>query len=114
MVHFRFHASARTGRKTFHLVVLLVTFAVLVCDSRAHALDPAKAITQYIHDAWQTEHGLPKNSVQAITQTSDGYLWLGTQEGLVRFDGIQFTVFDSTNSPGIRHNHIDSIVPARD
>jgi signal transduction histidine kinase/ligand-binding sensor domain-containing protein/CheY-like chemotaxis protein len=114
MVYFRFHASARTDRKTFRLVVLFATAAVVVCGSRAHALDPAKAITQYMHDAWQTEHGLPQNSVQAIAQTPDGYLWLGTQEGLVRFDGIQFTVFDRTNSPGIRHNHIDAIVPSRD
>src|SRR5207302_6730710 len=65
-------------------------------------------------DNWQTEHGLPQNSVQAIAQTLDGYLWLGTQEGLVRFDGIRFTVFDQSNTQGIRHNHINAIVPARD
>ena len=42
--------------------------------------------------------GLPQASVRAIAQTADGYIWLGTEEGLVRFDGVRFTVFDTTNS----------------
>jgi ligand-binding sensor domain-containing protein len=57
-------------------------------------LDPDVRIQDYIHDAWRVEEGLPQNSVRAIVQTQDGYLWFGTQEGLVRFDGIRFKVFD--------------------
>ena len=62
-------------------------------------LDPQKAITQYMHDVWQIEEGLPQNTVQAILQTSDGYLWLGTEEGVVRFNGATFEIFDRTNTP---------------
>ena len=62
------------------------------------ALDPAKAITQYIHQSWQTDAGLPENSVSSIAQTLDGYLWAGTENGLVRFDGVKFTVFDKINT----------------
>ncbi len=50
-------------------------------------------------DVWQTEEGLPHNTVTALTQTRDGYLWLGTQGGLVRFDGVRFTVLDTHNTP---------------
>ena len=64
------------------------------------ALDPRKAITQYAHQVWKTDNGLPQNSIQAILQTRDGYIWLGTERGLVRFDGVQFTVFDKGNTPG--------------
>ena len=73
------------------------------------ALDPNKAITQYMHDVWQTEQGLPQNSVTAIVQTRDGYLWLGTQEGLVRFDGVRFTVFDKKNTPELTDNFIRTL-----
>ncbi len=71
--------------------------------------DPRKSITQYTHEVWQSDNGLPQNSVEAIKQTKDGFLWLATQEGLVRFDGVQFTVFDKNNTPQIRHNHIVSL-----
>jgi len=65
-------------------------------------LDPRKSITQYALQVWKTENGLPQNSIQAIAQTRDGYLWLGTERGLVRFDGVQFTVFDKGNTPGLQ------------
>src|SRR6266496_3025810 len=60
-----------------------------------------RANASYIIDVKETEDGLPQNSVIAITQTRDGYLWLGTLNGLVRFDGIRFTVFDENNTPGL-------------
>ena len=74
----------------------------------AWALDPARAITQYGHDAWGIEQGLPQGSIETILQTRDGYLWLGTEEGLVRFDGVKFTVFDKRNTPGL----LDSFIAA--
>ena len=78
------------------------------------ALDPHKAITQYTHTNWQTEEGLPQIAVQCITQTRDGYLWVGTQEGIVRFDGVKFTVFDRNNTEGINHNSIQSLLQTTD
>jgi ligand-binding sensor domain-containing protein len=65
----------------------------------AEALDPSRALTQYQNDRWQPEQGLPQSTVQAITQTRDGYLWVGTLDGLARFDGVRFTVFDARTVP---------------
>jgi ligand-binding sensor domain-containing protein/signal transduction histidine kinase len=72
----------------------------------ALALDPQKVIGQYVLDAWTSADGLPQNTVIAVAQTLDGYLWLGTEGGLVRFDGVSFTVFDRTNTPEIKNNII--------
>src|SRR5664279_5161584 len=80
-------------------------FAAGVLLSRdARALDPTKAITQYVQDVWTTRDGLPQNSVYSIAQTRDGYIWLATQEGLARFDGVRFTVFDRSNT-SLRRNY---------
>ena len=57
----------------------------------ASALDPGRRLTQYLQRIWQTRQGLPQSSILAIQQTKDGYLWLGTPDGLVRFDGVRFT-----------------------
>ena len=57
-------------------------------------------------DAWSTEEGLPQSSVISVIQTRDGYLWLGTLNGLVRFDGNHFTVFDENNTPGLSSERI--------
>ena len=70
-----------------------------------HSLDPNKQITQYLHDVWQTEDGLPLNDVSDIIQTYDGYLWIGTEEGLVRFDGVKFTVFNKQNTAAMKKSH---------
>jgi ligand-binding sensor domain-containing protein/signal transduction histidine kinase len=56
----------------------------------ASALDPTRIVSQYLHDSWGTERGWPGGSITAIAQTSDGYLWIGTDKGLVRFDGLNF------------------------
>src|SRR5579864_8790017 len=66
-------------------------------------------ISEYVHDVWQTADGLPQNSVQAIAQTPDGYLWIATQEGLVRFDGIRFQVFDRNSNPELGNNDIRAL-----
>ena len=68
----------------------------------AFALDPRKALTQYAQKVWTQEHGLPQDTIRTIAQTTDGYLWLGTDEGLARFDGYDFVVFDKdhNNLPG--------------
>ncbi|HET9765201.1 MAG TPA: two-component regulator propeller domain-containing protein, partial [Thermoanaerobaculia bacterium] len=67
----------------------------------ASALEPGKALTQYVYDVWTDRDGLPQSYVQTILQTRDGYLWIGTEEGLVRYDGVRFTVFDERNTPGL-------------
>jgi signal transduction histidine kinase/ligand-binding sensor domain-containing protein len=61
----------------------------------AFALDPSRTLTQYVHRIWQVQQGLPESSIYSILQSRDGYLWLGTQTGLVRFDGVRFTPLES-------------------
>ncbi len=85
------HRSAPAG--------LALAFCCLLSRSRSlEALDPRKALTQFARDAWTSDQGLPQNSVNAIVQSPDGYLWLATQEGVARFDGARFVVFDPRNS----------------
>ncbi|MEK7685794.1 MAG: two-component regulator propeller domain-containing protein, partial [Verrucomicrobiota bacterium] len=91
------------------LIGLAIWLAVLSAVHTAWALDPAKAITQYHLDVWTERDGLPQGCVQAITQTRDGYLWIGTRDGLARFDGVAFTVFNAENTPGLRANDIRSL-----
>jgi ligand-binding sensor domain-containing protein len=67
------------------------------------------AVAQYRIDSWTTENGLPHNSVSDILQTRDGYLWLATADGLVRFDGVRFTTFNRANSPGMTGNRITAL-----
>jgi PAS domain S-box-containing protein len=70
---------------------------------------PGRLLTQYAQRHWDDRDGLPQNSVQALAQTRDGYLWLGTQAGLVRFDGVRFTTFDRTASPALERPYIWSL-----
>jgi ligand-binding sensor domain-containing protein/signal transduction histidine kinase len=60
----------------------------------------------FIVDSWNNEQGLPQSSVISVIQTRDGYLWLGTLNGLVRFDGNCFAIFDEHNTPGLRSDRI--------
>ncbi len=66
--------------------------------------DATEALRVYA-DVWQVENGLPQDAIQAITQTKDGYLWLGTEQGLVRFDGVRFTVFNRKNTPALKSSY---------
>src|SRR5450631_328678 len=67
---------------------------------------PASA--QYRLDMWTVDNGLPQNSIRAIHQTADGYMWLVTFDGVARFDGVHFTLFNKSTSPGINSNRFDS------
>jgi ligand-binding sensor domain-containing protein/signal transduction histidine kinase len=73
------------------------------------ALGTGKPLGEYEEQSWQSNSGLPQNTVRAIAQTSDGYLWIGTEAGLVRFDGIDFAVFDTGNTPALRSDIISSL-----
>ncbi len=87
----------------------ILTFAVLVAAMlglSAHA-QPQPTDSRFTVDSWGTGQGLlPDDSVLAMTQTRDGYLWLGTLNGIVRFDGVRFTVFDESNTPKLPSSQI--------
>lgn len=82
-------AARKFGRTTefrFRSALLVQGVMFLRVPAAKASLDPAKAITQFVHQSWQSEQGLPENSVTSIAQTKDGYLWLSTKGGLARFD----------------------------
>src|SRR5271169_6063989 len=73
----------------------LVVLAAVVSAWPALALDPNRALTQYVHRIWQTQQGVPPGTIYGLWLTRDGYLWLGTQTGLLRFDGVEFRAAES-------------------
>jgi ligand-binding sensor domain-containing protein/signal transduction histidine kinase len=80
--------------------------AILYFAAAAFAGGTAFGAQEYIVDTWQVEDGLPQSSVTSVVQTRDGYLWAGTKDGLVRFDGVRFVVFDAGNTTAIRNSRI--------
>jgi ligand-binding sensor domain-containing protein/signal transduction histidine kinase len=80
----------------------------------AKALDPHTALAQYGYQSWQTDTGLPQNTVHAIVQGRDGYLWIATEGGLVRFDGVDFRAYTRANAPGLPSDLIDDLMEGHD
>ena len=78
------------------------------------ALDPGRGLREFGRQVWLSENGLPQNTVQAVAQTPDGYIWIGTQEGLARFDGVKFDIFDKQNTPALKSNDIRCLLAAHD
>lgn len=65
---------------------------------------------QYGFEVWTAENGLPQNTFRGLAQTPDGFLWIATLDGLVRFDGVRFTTFDKANTAGISSNRFRSMI----
>jgi len=87
-------------------------FAAAVLPALA-SLAPTRPLSSFIHQSWQSAQGLPQNSVLAMAQTRDGYLWIGTEEGLVRFDGVRFTTFNARSS-GLPSKVVTALLPSGD
>src|SRR5438128_12194280 len=77
------------------------------------ALEPQKSITQFTHTAWSAKDGIP-GPVRAMAQTQDGYLWLGTDAGLYRFDGLRFSPYEPSRGPHLHGPAVQSLLAARD
>ena len=82
-------------------IAISLLFSLLIFPITTYALDPNRAITQYVIDLWNIDKGLPNSAINDIAQTPDGYLWLATSGGLIRFDGVHFKTFDSSVSAEI-------------
>lgn len=87
---------------------------VLWSAPRAWSLDPSRAISQYAMRHWTAEDGLHNESVMALAQTKDRYVWVGTQDGLARFDGIRFTYFGRETHPEFRSSFVFALLADRD
>ena len=88
--------------------------ALLVCLAGLGRGAAPPTLPSYSHRVWQTEDGLPENVVTAVVQTRDGYLWVGTYDGLARFDGAGFTVFDDKNTPEMSSSRVISLFEDRE
>ena len=88
--------------------------ALLLCYPVAFAATlPQRGLEGYSRRIWQTQDGLPEEPVQALAQTPDGYLWIGTSGGLVRFDGAEMVVFNRENTPALRENSVFCLLVSR-
>ena len=93
---------------------LIIIFLLALASRAGFAAGvPDELVAQYSSRTWQTDEGLPENQVQAITQTPDGYLWVGTRDGLARFDGITFTRFDEKQFPEMKNPYVDALCTDR-
>src|SRR5258708_6703288 len=80
---------------------LLLCAVLAALAAPAFALNPNHKITQYLHRIWQAQPGLSQTSIYSVTQMHDGYLWLGTQNGVVRFDGVRFSPVAALEQAGL-------------
>ena len=78
------------------------------------AIGSTNSIARYSVRMWQSDDGLPHNSVWAVAQGAHGYLWVGTQQGLVRFDGLRFVALNDSAPQELRHGWITALCVSRD
>src|SRR6266567_4939745 len=103
-------ASALINRPKLWIPCLLL---LLLAEGQTAGLDSLRDLSEFNGQVWVTENGLPQNAVHAITQAKSGYIWIATEEGLARFDGIKFTVFDKQNTPELKSNDIRVLLEDR-
>jgi ligand-binding sensor domain-containing protein len=96
--------------RSFPIWFLLCFFAV----SSAWAVDPTRHISQYAHTAWRIQDGVFSGTPKAISQTADGYLWIGTKSGLVRFDGVRFVPWIPPDGEQLPSSRINSLLATPD
>src|SRR5215469_7833219 len=80
----------------------------------ALALDPSLDVSQYAHTAWKVRDGFTKAEIHSVAQTTDGYLWLGTESGLFRFDGVRVMLWRPPDDQQLPSNYIGSLLVSRD
>src|SRR5688572_26260147 len=101
-------------RRTDVISMAIVLCTMVVCCAPAFALDPRLDVNQYGHTSWKIREGFSKGLIRAITQTPDGYLWLGTELGLLRFDGVQVITWQPPAPQSLPSNDIWSVLAGRD
>jgi ligand-binding sensor domain-containing protein len=92
----------------------MLTGALLACGSPTYALNPALDISQYGHTAWTIRDGFFTSRVTTIAQTPDGYLWLGTESGLLRFDGMRTVRWQPRGGERLPSESISNLMVAHD
>lgn len=110
------HASVTAEAKNVRIQrsLSLCVLLLLLAASPLLAVDPSRGISQYAHTAWRMQDGVFPGTPAAITQTADGYLWIGTRSGLRRFDGVQFVPWTPPDEMQLPSPNITSLFGARD
>jgi ligand-binding sensor domain-containing protein/two-component sensor histidine kinase len=93
---------------------LALAFAALICPAAAHAQSGKDPLADYTLTTWNENDGLPAGRIRAIAQDADGYLWLGTDAGLVRFDGVRFDAWRSLGDTRLPVGAVSALLSARD
>lgn len=98
------------------VIALTIVFAgtVLLCERCALGQDPALDLSQYAHTAWKVRDGFTRGLIHGIAQSPDGYLWLATEFGLVRFDGVRTVPWQPSGGQQLPSNDIQNLLFARD
>jgi ligand-binding sensor domain-containing protein/signal transduction histidine kinase len=106
----------RAGKSHLKMMLCLACAAavLLICVPAGLAVEHSTPLANLGRQIWAMESGLPQNTVQALVQTRDGFVWLGTEAGLVRFDGVGFQVFDRSSNPALPGNDVCCLLEARD
>jgi ligand-binding sensor domain-containing protein len=94
-------------------IFLILFCSVLVCPS-ANAAEPDRRISQYAHTAWRVRDGVFAGAPTAIAQTTDGYVWIGTLAGLLRFDGVRVVPFVPPTGKDLPNQAVISLLGATD
>jgi ligand-binding sensor domain-containing protein len=97
----------------FALLSLVLALVLLAAPALAQKRQ-APPITQYNIRSWSTRDGLPNDKIIAVYQSAQGYIWLASQEGLVRFDGAGFEIFDKKNTPVFPHSQVTALIEDKD
>src|SRR5262245_8386728 len=92
----------------------LLAGMLLASNPGAFALNPALDVSQYAHTAWKIRDGFPKGQISSIAQTPDGYLWLGSEFGLARFDGVRRVPWQPPPDQHLPSSIILRLLAARD
>ncbi len=93
--------------------LLLSTVCLLIAVGRSNALDPSRQISQFGHTAWRIQDGAV-SAAYPITQTQDGYIWIGTSDGLMRFDGVRFVPWTPPKGTSLPGRNFNFLLGARD
>src|SRR6476660_4417745 len=105
-------SNVQAGRQ--ERLATVVACALLACCPRAFALNPVLSVTQYAHTSWTNREGYSKGAIYSITQTADGFIWLGTEFGLLRFDGVRTVPWQAPTDSHLPSDKVTELLAARD